>query len=54
MRLKPFVSVNFCFKCGCPVPRAGLSLKTKNGNVSVSTPFICPKCAALKKKNNHK
>lgn len=50
MRLKPFVSINFCSKCHCPVPRAGVSLRTGSGNVTLSTPFICPKCKAKKKK----
>lgn len=21
MKIKPFVNINFCYKCGCPVPR---------------------------------
>lgn len=50
MNIKPFVSINFCYKCGCPVPRAGLSVRTKAGNISASTPFICPKCKVKKKK----
>lgn len=48
--MKPFVNINFCYKCGCPVPRVGLSIRTKASNFSVSTPFICPKCKAKKKK----
>ena len=48
--MKPFVNINFCYKCGCPVPRIGLSIRTKAGNVSVSTPFICPKCKKKKKR----
>ena len=32
MHIKPFVSVNFCYKCGCPVPKAGLTIRTKAGN----------------------
>ena len=51
MRIKPFINVNFCYKCGCPVPRAGISIRTKVGNISTSTPFICPKCKAKKNKN---
>ena len=39
MKLKPFVSINFCYKCGCPVPRVGLSIKTSKGNISTTTPF---------------
>ena len=50
MKIKPFVNINFCYKCGCPVPRAGISIRTNMGNVSTSTPFICPKCQAKKKK----
>ena len=44
MKIKPFVNINFCSKCGCPVPRIGISIRTNSGNASVSTPFICPKC----------
>ena len=51
MRIKPFINVNFCYKCGCPVPRAGISIRTKVRNISTSTLFICPKC---KKKKNKK
>lgn len=47
--MKPFVNINFCYKCGCPVPRVGLSIRTKASNFSVSTPFICPKCKKKKK-----
>lgn len=50
MKIKPFVSINFCYKCGCPVPRVGLSVRTGMGNVSTTTPFICPKCKSKKKK----
>ena len=50
MRIKPFINVNFCYKCGCPVTRIGVSVKTNVGNVSASTPFICPKCKAKIKK----
>ena len=44
MKIKPFLSINFCYKCGCPVPRLGVSIRTGVGNISTSTPFICPKC----------
>lgn len=50
MRIKPFTSINFCYKCGCPVPRVGISIKTGMGNISTTTPFICPKCKSKKKK----
>ena len=50
MKIKPFASVNFCFKCGCPVPRFGISVKTNVGNISTSTPFICPHCKNKRKK----
>lgn len=50
MNIKPFASVNFCYKCGCPVPKIGITLRTKAGNVSASTPFICPKCKSKQKK----
>lgn len=50
MKIKPFVNINFCYKCGCPVPRAGISIRTGMGNVSMSTPFICPKCKNKKSK----
>ena len=50
MKLKPFVNINFCYKCGCPVPRVGVSVKTQMGNVSTSTPFICLKCKSKKKR----
>ena len=48
--IKPFFNIQFCHKYGCPVPRAGLSIRTKAGNVSTSTPFICPKCKGKKKR----
>lgn len=50
MKIKPFVFINFCSKCGCPVPRAGLSVKGQAGRISATTPFICPKCKAKKRK----
>lgn len=50
MKIKPFVSINFCYKCGCPVPKIGLSFKTKLGNVTTSTPFLCVKCKLANKK----
>ena len=49
MKIKPFVNINFCYKCGCPVPRAGISIRTSKGNISVSTPFLCVNC---KRKTN--
>lgn len=50
MKIKPYASINFCLKCGCPVPRIGLSIKTKAGNISTSSPFICPRCKSKKKR----
>lgn len=50
VKMKPFASVNFCSKCGCPVPRIGVSLRTNYGVVSTATPFICPKCKSKKKR----
>lgn len=44
MYVKPFASINFCSKCGCPVPRLGVSVRTGAGNITTTTPFICPKC----------
>lgn len=52
MKIKPFLNINFCYKCGRPVPRAGVSLKTGGGNVSFSTPFICFKCKIKKEGGN--
>ena len=49
MRIKPFINVNFCYKCGCPVPRVCVSVQTNVGKVSASKPFICNKCKAKKK-----
>ena len=48
--VKPFASINICNRCGCPVPRVGLSLRTNFGNVTTTTPFICPKCKKKKKR----
>lgn len=53
MKIKPFASVNFCYKCGCPVPKIGISVKTRIGNITTSTPFMCPKCQAKKKKKSN-
>ena len=50
MRIKPYASINFCYKCKRPVPRIGLSICTGTGNISATTPFICPWCKAEKKK----
>lgn len=50
MKIKPFVSINFCYKCKCPVPRIGLSVRTQAGNVSATTPFVCPKCKKKRKR----
>lgn len=50
MKIKPTFSVNFCYKCKAPVPRLGLSLRTKAGNMYVNTPFICPNCRRKKKR----
>lgn len=49
MKLKPFVNINFCYKCGCPVPRVGISIKTGFGNVSTTNKFVCPKCKKKRK-----
>lgn len=49
MKLKPFVNISFCYACHNPVPRVGLSLRTGFGNLSASSPFYCPKCAAKRK-----
>jgi hypothetical protein len=49
-KLKPYASINFCYKCKRPVPRIGLSIRTGAGNISATTPFICPWCKAEKKK----
>ena len=50
MKIKPFVNINFCYKCGCPVPRAGISIRTGKGNISASTPFLCVNCKNKKSK----
>lgn len=50
MKIKPYASINFCYKCKCPVPRVGLSVRTKVGNINTSTPFICPRCKAKRKR----
>lgn len=50
MKVKPFININFCYKCGCPVPRAGLSIRTKAGTISTSIPFVCFKCKNKKKR----
>lgn len=50
MNIKPFISINFCYKCGCPVPKVGLSVRTKAGNIGVSSPFICLKCKLIKER----
>lgn len=50
MNIKPFVSINFCYKCGCPVPKIGLSVRTKAGNISMGTPFLCKNCKSKQKK----
>lgn len=50
MKIRPFASINFCSRCGCPVPRLGVSVRTKAGNVTTTTPFVCPSCKAKKKK----
>ena len=50
-KIKPYLSVNFCYKCKRPVPRMGLSIRGNAGNVSVSTPFMCPWCKSENRKN---
>ena len=50
MKIKPFMSLNFCYKCGCPVPRIGLSIRTSKGNISTTSPFVCIKCKKKKKR----
>ena len=50
MKIKPFASINFCLKCGCAVPRIGLSVKTNMGNISTSSPFVCPNCKTKNRK----
>ena len=54
MNLKPFVNICFCYSCKSPVPRAGISMRTKAGNITMSTPFYCPKCAAKRRKFEEK
>lgn len=44
MKIKPFINIQFCSRCGAPVPRAGVSLRTEAGNVTTTTPFICMNC----------
>ena len=48
---KPFVSVNFCYKCKMPVPRVGITARTGAGNLALSSPFICPNCRRKRKYN---
>jgi len=50
VRIRPFANINLCSKCGCPVPRLGVSLRTDFGSVATKTPFICPKCKKKKKR----
>lgn len=50
MHVKPFVSLNFCSKCKCPVPRLGVSFRTNAGNITTTTPFVCPNCKSKSKK----
>lgn len=50
MKIKPYMSINFCYKCKCPVPRLGLSIKTNKGNISTTTPFVCPNCKKKRKR----
>ena len=51
--IKPFASINFCYKCKRPVPRIGLSIHTNAGNISLNNRFVCPWCKADKKKRGN-